>query len=854
MVSATSVEMTGGLDTAARSRISGDFAAGAQTSVNPPPIRGRGQSDGVSVSGMQSFEVQRAWARTYEASLEPDRKAVVTDPRGSGCISPGKHSWVESSEAGNSKANEVAQASQAAGQTEIRAHSHMATGKNPEASYPANASAMKLNGLCLIQGSQRSTTRNQQPSADAATPGTRYSSETKAIIALLALRTAQKPADVAYEAPEKAVEQRGQQWPMADPSADLPLPAPAVSKVVREDSARAVPSTILGACNAVAHNLGKSPCAGATGSTVAPRAAAVSLQVSELVTPRPRSSEIQAKRVFVTTGDGARNGVETTNTGADGSAASESAAVASPQPSHSMIPIGMVRPQDGVAGFIDLAAISNPRVQMPALTDGPQPASHQTELLREEPQGTIDGSHRPEDAQFRQMPKEGVEENPLVAKMKPQSTDQVRLVPFADTTGTPTTKAPTFAAKWILDGGEGETMHSLQTRASGSVQPGGATVSRQDSLVGSDKRLTVDTRPVTRVESADAGEVLVQITKQTAHPVDALLHRPAVPSAQTAGNEPDQREISVESQILFDNKKFSNADGAPSGRPGEDRAGAPGVYPSTPPQANATQLGQTAGGKSLGHSLEDANMKSTTLQIKSGRAESRDVPTPVLSQNTVTLGSTGGEAKIRTAKSFPSHGAHGESTPSAVPDAKQSSAVWGGVLTFDGRPNTAPHNSRAIDARPEHAFETFTAMDSGPMRTVYAPAQQFQRGISVGYQDSRLGYVEVRAHQDLVGIHASLMAPTQNSSASLEGELKQLRGWLAERQTPVESLQVSAQSNPGNSQAGHSNGNAYRTASETTGGALSENTVMTAIAKKDSETFGIDPLRLRPGSHFSIMV
>jgi hypothetical protein len=69
-------------------------------------------------------------------------------------------------------------------------------------------------------------------------------------------------------------------------------------------------------------------------------------------------------------------------------------------------------------------------------------------------------------------------------------------------------------------------------------------------------------------------------------------------------------------------------------------------------------------------------------------------------------------------------------------------------------------------------------------------------GLQVGYQDASLGYVELRAHSDGGGIHASLEVQSAAAGDTLTGHLTALAGWMNERHTPVESLTVATAASP----------------------------------------------------------
>ena len=64
--------------------------------------------------------------------------------------------------------------------------------------------------------------------------------------------------------------------------------------------------------------------------------------------------------------------------------------------------------------------------------------------------------------------------------------------------------------------------------------------------------------------------------------------------------------------------------------------------------------------------------------------------------------------------------------------------------------------------------------------------------LSVGYQDARLGYVELQARQVAGSVQATLVPSSEAARHALEGQLGSLGGWLAQRATPVDRLVVAA--------------------------------------------------------------
>lgn len=78
--------------------------------------------------------------------------------------------------------------------------------------------------------------------------------------------------------------------------------------------------------------------------------------------------------------------------------------------------------------------------------------------------------------------------------------------------------------------------------------------------------------------------------------------------------------------------------------------------------------------------------------------------------------------------------------------------------------------------------------------------------LSVGYQDTRLGYVELQARQVGGSIQATLIPSSESAQHALQGQLGALGGWLAQRATPVERLAVAS---PAANLAGNAGRDAY---------------------------------------------
>jgi hypothetical protein len=84
----------------------------------------------------------------------------------------------------------------------------------------------------------------------------------------------------------------------------------------------------------------------------------------------------------------------------------------------------------------------------------------------------------------------------------------------------------------------------------------------------------------------------------------------------------------------------------------------------------------------------------------------------------------------------------------------------------------------------------FLAMDSEGSVLTQQPSPTGVSQLMVGHQDPALGYIELRAHLDGSGVHASLGTQSTAAGEALAGHLGSLTNWLNDRHTPVESLTV----------------------------------------------------------------
>jgi hypothetical protein len=151
-----------------------------------------------------------------------------------------------------------------------------------------------------------------------------------------------------------------------------------------------------------------------------------------------------------------------------------------------------------------------------------------------------------------------------------------------------------------------------------------------------------------------------------------------------------------------------------------------------------------------------------------------------------------GGQNIPSAASAPSAGGvpgHALDAALANPGlASQAAVPPGGIFSF--REAFRSNSSNISQNLEDVSRNPFPAMD-GVAKVPTSPARTSTTGeLQVGYQDPVLGYVELRARGDGIGVHASLGVQSESAGETLEGHLSSLAGWMNERHTPVESLTV----------------------------------------------------------------
>ena len=129
----------------------------------------------------------------------------------------------------------------------------------------------------------------------------------------------------------------------------------------------------------------------------------------------------------------------------------------------------------------------------------------------------------------------------------------------------------------------------------------------------------------------------------------------------------------------------------------------------------------------------------------------------------------------------------GEFSLSAAPAPERVSSS--GSMSPSGRGAANADPFQVMDAAPS---QTSTASGSDGRAITGSSSASTVGQLQVGYHDPVLGYVELRAHSDGSGIHASLGTQSEAAGAALSSNLGDLTAWMNARHTPVESLSVLA--------------------------------------------------------------
>ncbi|WP_263352150.1 hypothetical protein [Acidicapsa acidisoli] len=128
-------------------------------------------------------------------------------------------------------------------------------------------------------------------------------------------------------------------------------------------------------------------------------------------------------------------------------------------------------------------------------------------------------------------------------------------------------------------------------------------------------------------------------------------------------------------------------------------------------------------------------------------------------------------------------GSHPLSDSAGLEARATGSGQISGLVSGPGGADALHNSGGSTDSNP------FLAMDGG-RGPVIEQSSSVANQLTVGHQDPVLGYVELRAHADGSGVHASLGVQSTAAGESLEGHLGSLASWMNERNTPVESIRV----------------------------------------------------------------
>jgi hypothetical protein len=294
-------------------------------------------------------------------------------------------------------------------------------------------------------------------------------------------------------------------------------------------------------------------------------------------------------------------------------------------------------------------------------------------------------------------------------------------------------------------------------------------------------------------------------------PGNFISHEAAPKSPEVAGAkvESEQKGTVVSSSEVMTGKAVNESPSAGIVNAEAARAGIAAMDGSTEATSHLPQgaaASETAVGGQLSEGLAPAAGADIRSHLLSGSAPLMAGQSGAVVTAQSSARKTGVDAQEKSKGSGPSvgqkdyspnstilgNGAATGSIPgraSTVPFATLGFAEAGVFGSGNASGSASPavvHGEAEISGNP------FQAMDSeGKVATGHSLSSASTE-LQVGYQDPVLGYVELRAHADGGGVHASLGAQSAVAGETLAGHLSSLAGWMNERHTPVESLTVLA--------------------------------------------------------------
>jgi hypothetical protein len=223
----------------------------------------------------------------------------------------------------------------------------------------------------------------------------------------------------------------------------------------------------------------------------------------------------------------------------------------------------------------------------------------------------------------------------------------------------------------------------------------------------------------------------------------------------------------------------------------------PMALPASTPGSAVASTAASASTKSPEiSSLESSPVSASLAAAQSGQSAAASAAAGSDSASSRSKSSTSGTLRIAHGAdglASAQHGVHlseGQSSGTAV----DASAVARQVAGAHGTASTAGSatGTSSATAGGTTAGETFAALDAdtsmGKPTWVHAGAQQAE----AGFQDSSLGWVSVRADASGGGVHAELVAGSLDAAQALGSHMAGLSAYLAEHQTPVDTLTLSS--------------------------------------------------------------
>jgi hypothetical protein len=261
-----------------------------------------------------------------------------------------------------------------------------------------------------------------------------------------------------------------------------------------------------------------------------------------------------------------------------------------------------------------------------------------------------------------------------------------------------------------------------------------------------------------------------------------------LPASGISGNKTD-----APMDVTAEEARVVVAAGAAGSSGGDRGEGAAGAASKTAPASAVSQLPSAV--KPISNSKVLASGSSENSIANVGSRRGSDVSDGVHgSGKTEAAGLAAGSANAGSHSSAPTPGSVSfNSHPgnqAVQPGASTSTADLAQPGVTGSHSASRFMNQSSFQGLGDVNRNPFLAMDSEGSVSIQQPSPTGVSQLMVGHQDPALGYIELRAHLDGSGVHASLGTQSTAAGEALAGHLGSLTNWLNDRHTPVESLTV----------------------------------------------------------------